>query len=140
MLARLEGPAWHIVQASDWHYRWDFHGGGTLHFEIQFGPVTAANGALTIAIQHQVYGDGTWSIDPATLRLTAVVGRAALTGAASSSPTAAQFEAQSTGDASGPRQDGVRYRLLWQTLPENRDQPRPGAPPPPSMLRLSVGR
>jgi hypothetical protein len=144
MLARWEGSAWHIVQASDWHYRWDFHGGGSLHFEIQFGPVTAANGALSIAVQHPVYGDGTWSIDPATLRLTSMVGRAAspvaaLPGAPSSSPAAAQLEAQSTGDAGGPRQDGVRYRLLWQTLPENRDQPRPGAPPPPSMLRLSVG-
>jgi hypothetical protein len=143
MLARWQSSAWHIVQASHWHYRWDFHGGGTLHFEIQLGPVTAANGgALTIAIQHQLYGDGTWSIDPATLHLIAAVGRVALPGAAPSSPNtaqlASQLETQSTGDATGPRHDGVRYRLLWQTLPENRDQPRPGAPPPPSMLRLSV--
>ena len=31
---------------------------------------------------------------------------------------------------------GVRYLLRWETLPSNRDRPRPGEPPPPSMLRL----
>ncbi len=30
----------------------------------------------------------------------------------------------------------VSYMLWWETLGPNRDRPREGAPPPPSMLRL----
>ena len=33
---------------------------------------------------------------------------------------------------------GVRYILRWEALPANRDRPRPGEPPKPSMLRLYV--
>ena len=33
------------------------------------------------------------------------------------------------------RLDGRRWVLRWETLPRNRDQPRPSAPPP-SELRL----
>jgi hypothetical protein len=174
MLARLEQtatgpPLWHIAQATDWHYRWDFHGGGTLNFEIHLSPVTPhPDGTLTIAIQHKLYGSATWRIDPTTLHLTTTPGAPTTTlgaptttlGAptttlgAPSSPTvvssakvgsteslagtAPQLETQSTTDAAPPRPDGVHYTLHWQTLPENRDQPRPGPPPPPSMLTLTL--
>jgi hypothetical protein len=43
---------------------------------------------------------------------------------------------RSASDFAGPRADGVTYRLVWKTLPQNRDQPRPEGAPPPSMLRL----
>ncbi|MEN6492643.1 MAG: hypothetical protein ABFD16_00005, partial [Thermoguttaceae bacterium] len=41
--------------------------------------------------------------------------------------------AQDVGQADEP---DVRYLLRWETLPPNRDRPRPGDPPPPSMLRV----
>jgi hypothetical protein len=149
MLARLEQtatgpPLWHIAQATDWHYRWDFHGGGTLNFEIHLGPVTPhPDGTLTIAIQHKIYGSATWRIDPTTLHLTKSLGApssptvlsSAKVGEQASSRTT-QLEPQSTTDSAPPRPDGIHYTLHWQTLPENRDQPRPGPLPPPSMLRL----
>ena len=31
---------------------------------------------------------------------------------------------------------GTSYLLRWATLPANRDRPRPGDPPKPTMLRL----
>jgi hypothetical protein len=31
---------------------------------------------------------------------------------------------------------GVSYRLRWETLPQNRDRPRTGELPEPSMLRV----
>jgi hypothetical protein len=37
--ARFEDGHWHIQQASDWHYRWDFGGGGSIQFEVGLGPV-----------------------------------------------------------------------------------------------------
>jgi hypothetical protein len=38
-----------------------------------------------------------------------------------------------SGQSPDPR---TRYLLRWETLPENRDQPRRGQLPPPTMLRL----
>jgi len=143
MLARLEQtgtepPHWHIAQATDWHYRWEFHGGGTLNFEIHLGPVTAhPDGTLTIAIQHTVYGNAIWRIDPTTLHLTTATSATTRPQAAN---TSTPLEPQSASDSAPPRPDRVPYTLHWQTLPENRDQPRTGPPPPPTMLTLTVSR
>jgi hypothetical protein len=35
--ARLEDGAWKIRRISNWNYRWDFQGGGTIVFEIHVG-------------------------------------------------------------------------------------------------------
>ena len=35
--ARLEDGQWKIYQTSDWDYRWDFRGGGSIPFEIRLG-------------------------------------------------------------------------------------------------------
>ena len=39
-------------------------------------------------------------------------------------------------DLGAPDEPGAQYILRWETLPSNRDRPRPGDPPEPSMLRL----
>ena len=45
--ARREQHGWQVYQTSDWSYRWEFGGGGTIPFEIRIGPVQVeANGEL----------------------------------------------------------------------------------------------
>jgi hypothetical protein len=39
----------------------------------------------------------------------------------------------------GAAEDGSMYRLVWETLDANRDQPRPAPWPEPSVLRLVRG-
>ena len=46
------------------------------------------------------------------------------------------MEVQRGYEGSGYSADGVRYVLKWETLPPNRDKPRPAPFPPPSMLHL----
>jgi len=141
--ARWQSGRWALQQSSNWNYRWDFHGGGSLVNEIHIGPLRASGGKLTIAISHKVYGSGVWEVDPATMRLmgkltaeaTADDGGEDLAGA-SASGLVDRFAS----DSAGLRADGVTYRLTWKTLPQNRDQPRPEGAPPPSMLRLVLAK
>lgn len=136
--ARYEGNDWQIHQASDWDYRWDFQGGGTIAFEIHVSPVKAyAAGSLSQKYSHEKYGTGVWQLDEATLR---PIGEnpegpnwpAALARPESDFP-GLQVRWQNDPGASGER--GVRYVLRWETLGPNRDRAR-DVEPPASMLRL----
>ena len=136
--ARLEQGKWKLYQITDWPYHWDFGGGGSLVFAISLGPVHRENdGRLTQTFGHAEFGSGTWLIDPRTLRATGKVqcqetppelGRVE-----ASFPGLRVRWASDSGDSGAP---GLAYKLRWETLDANRDQPRSGALPPPSTLRL----
>ncbi len=66
--ARLEDGRWRIYRTSDWAYRWEFSGGGSIHFEIRTGAIRLRNGALMLDFEHQRHGSGTWRLDERTLR------------------------------------------------------------------------
>lgn len=137
--ARREAAGWKVYQTSDWDYRWDFGGGGSIPFEIGLSGVRPEpDGKLSMTYHHAKYGDGTWLLDEKTLRpIAALPARdaypAALRAAESSFPG---MQVHWTGDSGASGEPGVRYVLHWETLGPNRDQPRTGPLPPPSMLRL----
>lgn len=197
--ARREADGWRIYQTSRWDYRWQFEGGGSMRFEIGFGPVVArADGSLTQSWQHIKHGSGMWTLDPQTLQPVGPrkapkqadgdksggeksIGEKAAgekaggdkaggkrsgaektvddravgeksdsigVGAARSAPRGRlpkgfhqvesdwpEMEVRTAEDLGKP-EGGVRYVLRWETLPSNRDRPRPPPLPPPSMLRL----
>jgi hypothetical protein len=136
--ARREAAGWRLYQATDWQYRWDFQGGGSIPFEIAHGAVrTAPGGRLRLDYRHPQAGSGTWELDEATLR---IVGQAppgpewpaALRQVESDFPG---MTVHMVGD-SGQPPAGVRYALRWETLEQNRDRPRQPPLPAPSMLRV----
>jgi len=136
--ARLEQGKWKHYQITDWPYRWDFGGGGSLVFAIGLGPVHRENdGRLTQSFSHVKFGSGTWLIDPKTLQATGQVRRQEMppewSRVAGSFPGLRVRWANDTGTSDLP---GWEYRLRWETLEANRDRPREGALPPPSALRL----
>jgi hypothetical protein len=137
--ARREAEGWKIYQASDWDYRWEFQGGGSIRFEIGLGPVTVEpDGSLSQSYRHAKHGSGAWRLDEKTLeptgpapprtRLPSEIGKLHSDRLGMGVRTASDL-----GESGEP---GVRYLLRWETLPSNRDRPHPGDPPPPSMLRL----
>jgi len=138
--ARFEAGAWRVRQVTEWDYRWEFGGGGSIEFEVRVGGVRAGpDGRLTQSYRHPTHGSGTWMLDEATLK---PVGRApsrearvpkALGSPESKAPGIQVRWHWSEGQGGRP---GVRYALRWETLGRNRDRPRPGPPPQPSMLRL----
>lgn len=138
--ARREAGGWRIYQTSDWDYRWEFQGGGTIRFEIGFGPVVRRpDGSLTQTWQHVKHGSGNWKLDPQTLKPTgkAPPRSSGLPKGFSRVESAwPGMEVRTAADLSPGDDMEVRYLLRWETLPSNRDRPRPEPFPPPSMLRL----
>ena len=140
--ARLENGRWTPHQIADWPYRWNFGGGGSLVAEVSVSGVRAeSEGRLTQSFHHTKFGSGTWLLDPTTLRAVGRVPRAEtppeLGKAEGAFPGLKVRWANDSGESGAP---GLRYKLRWETLDANRDKPREGPLPPPSMLRLIVVR
>ncbi len=137
--ARLEGREWKIRQASEWDYRWEFGGGGSVPCEVRGSAVEALpDGSLRQSYRHPKSGSGTWRLDPATLKPVEKVrvppSRPPELGRLESRFPGMQVNwAHDLGDGGAP---GVSYVLRWETLGVNRDRPRTGPLPEPGMLRL----
>ncbi len=139
--ARLENGKWVFYKVSDWTYRWEFGGGGSIGAEIRLGGVKPeADGGLSMSYWHIKEGQGIWKLHPQTLQ---VIG----TYPPPDNEIPDELE-QVTSDylgmtvnLSGARGEGIRpdeqYVLRWETLDRNRDRPREKIPPP-SELRLYI--
>ena len=136
--ARLEEGKWTFHKITDWPWHWDFGGGGTLGFAIRVGPVMKdADGRLVQDFSHQQFGGGTWLLDPETLEAKGKISRSTMpSGFGKAEGTFPGLTVKSKGDDGAVNSKNVRYTLRWEALPANRDLPRSGELPPPSMLRL----
>lgn len=137
--ARLEDDAWRIYRTSDWDYRWEFSGGGTIIFEIHLSGVSVHDaGTLKQNYTHKMHGAGTWLLCEEDF---SIIGKL-------ETPPAYPQELQRVesdfegmqirraNDSGRAPEPGMRYFLQWETLPQHRDRPRQGDLPEPSMLRL----
>ena len=135
--ARLEDSQWKIYRISDWNYRWDFSGGGSIPAEIHVGSVRpGARGELLLDYSHVKEGSGIWRLDENTLQ---VKGKAPREPAwpASINTLESDFpgmQVRTLTNTGGPKR--TLYVLRWETLGPNRDRPREGPLPAPGMLRL----
>lgn len=136
--ARSENGVWKRYKITDWPWHWDFSGGGTIIFAILINPLVKENdGTLTQKYSHLKFGNGTWSIDPETLRATGTIERETIP------PSLLKVEGTFPGlgvvfgeDFGQYDVTDTRFIIRWETLPSNRDGPRPPPYPPPSMLRV----
>ena len=136
--ARRGKDGWDISQASDWDYRWEFKGGGSIPFEIRVGSVSVTDGGVLVQTQsHAKRRGGRYQLDPETLKPVGPAPREP-----GSPPGLGRVESQFPGmqirraNDLGQKEEGVRYLMQWETRPPNRDRPYPGDLPPPSMLRV----
>lgn len=136
--ARLENGTWKFHQITDWPWRWDFGGGGSLTFDINLGPVTReADGRLSQTWHHKKFGSGAWLIDPETLRSIGKVERNPMPpGFGEIEGKFPDLKVKTAADSGESDTPGARYILRWETLEANRDKPRAGPLPEPSMLRV----
>lgn len=121
---------WDARQVSDWDFRWQFSGGGSLAAEVSAGaPHVEEDGALVMSYATIAHGSGRWRLRGDTLERVAELPAPPpllpenLRGVRSDYPG---MEVQSL----GARAEGKRWVLRWETLGRNRDQPRAVAPPP----------
>lgn len=132
-LARVENEKWVTHQASNWSYRWDFGGIGTLTFavEIDEGVKVAPSGKLEQTYYHAQYGGwGGFVLDEATLTATQVIPPplpypASLNQVESVTPGMNARWGSDSGTSPDP---DIYYMIRWETLDPNGDQPRNPVP------------
>jgi len=151
--ARLEDKGWKIQQASDWTWRYEFSGVGSIGAQVRVYPIEVTRSGLRQRYQNARHGTGMWLLDEETLKplppsrvedgISEKVSRVeeahpGITPAVmTSQPVLMTRTAADLGDSPDL---SLKYRLEWQTLPPNRDRPREGPLPPPSMLQLVISR
>ncbi len=137
--ARFENGSWVVHQTSQWDYRWDFGGGGTLVFEIEVEPVEVQpGGTLTQNFYHSQYGGlGAFRLNPTTLAAEATIPQPVPypSELARVESSTAEMEVRFRKDDGASPDPTILYMLRWETLPSNRDMPRSTIPPP-TKLRL----
>jgi hypothetical protein len=137
--ARFEDGAWRSHLLTDWKYRWEFGGGGSIITEIHLSGVNVGkDGTLQLSCTHKEYGAETWRIDADTLKPLGMTRLPASTATdiddlESDTPGMTVRQANDLGAGDNP---DIKYVLRWETLGPNRDQPREGPPPPPTTLRV----
>lgn len=137
--ARLENGGWKIYQATDWDFRWDFGGFGSIVAEVGVSPVeVGSDGRLIQEFYSDTLGRSRYILDRETLSQLQEI---------SVLPVAPEEIYAVTSDFPGMQvnvqqekrvsaQDSSWYVLRWETLSRNRDQEREGPLPPPSGLTL----
>lgn len=138
---RFEEGKWISKQLTNWDYRWDFKGMGTIVNEILIESPRPAGkpGELIFGYHHNTkYGNGQIVINEKTLE--PIRSEAFETGyPARLDAIESTFPGMLVNIAfdKGQSPDQSRkYLLRWETLSPNRDQKRTGTLPPASMLRL----
>ncbi|WP_283391131.1 BNR repeat-containing protein [Millionella massiliensis] len=141
-VARWENDAWNIVCLSDWDYRWEFQGEGSIGtFPIKLTPAQPQDdGLIRIGYRHAQYGTGYWLLDDASLKIVAneiqSTDSDVQNDLAQENPSELRKYPRRALDSGTSLPEDHTYRLEWETYPANRDRKRDGAPVEPSTLRL----
>lgn len=136
--ARVENGQWVVHQTSDWDYRWDFGGEGTLVFELEVeGVEVQPDGRLTQTFYHAQYGGwGAFELDPETLAAVREIDPP-LPYPRELDTVESKTDGMKVRWASdwSPTSGAYTYILRWETLDSNRDMARSPVPEP-TKLRL----
>lgn len=134
--ARLEQQGWNIRQSSEWDYRWEFSGSGTVVPLVHAGAVSRGKpGELKQTIKYPGH-DGTWVLDENTLKLVRPIpGEAPLPKEVTNVTSPFPGMQSHTVRCAGPDTSTVLV-MRWETLASNRDKPRKPPLPAPSMLKI----
>lgn len=136
-IAETKNGEWNYKQITDWDYRWEFSGNGSINFDITIdGFNKRQDGFYEVSYSHIKYGKGTLLLNDKFENCGEVI-----------KPISFASNLQIEGDFPGlnirTAQDigkldnmGERYILKWETLKANRDQPYPKPWPNGSKLYL----
>ena len=142
-IAQEQQGQWRIRQVSDWNYRWEFSGPGSIDFQIKLQDAkVGADGKISIKYWHVNRGDGELVIDLNLLELledqSVDVVQEAIAPKALQAPERSEegmmvhwLEPAGSKDRSGPY-----YALRWETMGKRRFYKAPETPVKPSSLKL----
>ena len=136
-IARHNRKGWTYKVITDWDYRWEFSGGGSIVFEVRINGFNRRNdGNYEVSYYHKIYGTGTFLLDNEFNVVGTVKKSAPVTAGMKPEGTFPGLSVRTASDDGASGEPGVRYILKWETLPSNRDRARPEPWPDPSTLYL----
>lgn len=135
--ARFIDDAWQIHVLTDWDYRWEFSGNGSINNDVLIGAFNRRDdGYYELGYTHIKYGTGTLLLDKDLKPCGTVQKPPAFE---VTLPVAGDFPGlavRTAGDLGQSPDPAISYVLKWESLPANRDKPRPKPWPEPSQLYL----
>ena len=135
--AQILDDRWMYKQVTDWDYRWEFKGGGSINSEVILkGFNEREDGFYELDYWHIKYGNGCILLNDAFESCGTVLKPEPLKTQLKPEGDFPGLMVQTSRDISKPGEKGIRYMLKWETLNRNRDRPRPEPWPEPSQLYL----
>lgn len=130
-VARFENDKWKTVKLTDWKYRWQFEGNGSMKTELTISnPTIVDKNTMAFGFYHSQYGTALVLFDQNTLEPKGT----------RDAPLQYPREYDNVwSDTPGMIVNKIfdgQYLLRWETLPSNRDKKPEGELPPPSKLML----
>jgi hypothetical protein len=135
--ARLSGKKWEIKQLTNWNYRWEFSGNGSINNDVRIGAFkNRGDGFYELDYSHIKCGSGTFLLNE-SMEICGTVRKPEPPAEISKlEGTFPGLQVRTSADPGTCGETGVRYLLKWETLSANRDQARPKPWPEPSQLYL----
>ncbi len=136
-VAWLNGSKWENKKITDWKYRWEFSGGGSINTEVSIGNFkNRGDGFYELGYSHIKYGNGTFLLNEA-LEICGQVRKPASPAQLSKlEGTFKGLQVRTSSDLGERENDKTRFLLKWETQPANRDKPWPKPWPEASQLYL----
>ena len=118
--ARQETDGWQIYQSTDYDFRWDFGGRGSLNSRIRLHPLEAKEEYLQQMVWLDTAGFQQHILDPQSLK---VIRKQTPEDTYPQHLDQARREGHQVNMSKSTADDKL-YLLRWETLPRNRDRPR----------------
>jgi BNR repeat-containing family member len=135
--AQINDKEWIYNQITNWDYRWEFSGEGSINSEVLIkGFNKRDDGNYEIDYWHIKYGNGTILLNNKFENIGKVLKPGSFRADIKIEGDFTGLKIQTCGDIGNTKENDTRYILKWETLDINRDRPRPKPWPKPSRLIL----
>ena len=135
--AQILEDEWIYKQVTDWDYRWEFKGRGSINSEVILkGFNKREDGFYELDYWHIKYGNGCILLNDQFDSCGTVLKPEPFNTRLKPEGDFPGLMVRISGDIGKSEEEGARYILKWETLDRNRDRPRPEPWPGPSQLYL----
>jgi len=135
--AQIQNKKWIYKQVTDWDYRWEFSGNGSVNNEVKIKSFDKrADNKYEIGYWHIKYGNGTLLLNEVFERIGQVLKPEPFGDDLEIEGTFPGLEVRTTEDLGKANDSNEQYVLKWETINRNRDKPREKPWPEPSQLYL----
>ena len=136
-LAHIDDEKWVYKQLTDWDYRWEFSGRGSINVELRIkGFTKRPDGYYEIDYWHIKYGNGTILVNDEYENIGKVLKPASFGVSLEVEGDFPGLLVKTSADLGHANDQNFSYVLKWETLKANRDLPREKPWPEPSRLML----